>query len=105
MLAAAFWLSSALPANQVRQVVRPEPSRFAGRRKPRGQFVKQSLKPLWRYGVQAGYTCLACMTQAKGRQWLKRHWYTYEVEGRNYHYCARDCLTGPESLILFDEGE
>jgi len=32
-------------------------------------------------------------------------YYAYEVEGENYFDFKRECLFGPENLILFEDGE
>jgi redox-sensitive bicupin YhaK (pirin superfamily) len=43
--------------------------------------------------------------EGKGYFDQRRDSYAYEVEGANYFDFDRDCLIGPENLIIFDEGD
>lgn len=57
------------------------------------------------YRVPGGYTVLAYVIAGRGCFEPERDPYEYEVEGRNYFDLERDCLIGPESLIVFQDGE
>jgi redox-sensitive bicupin YhaK (pirin superfamily) len=59
----------------------------------------------WRYSVHRGYTVFAYVIDGKGCFGLEQDPYTYEVEGRNYFDLERECLIGPESLVIFEDGE
>jgi hypothetical protein len=45
------------------------------------------------------------VTKGSGYFEPERDPYGYEVEGRNYFDFQRDCLMGPESLVIFHDGE
>ena len=55
--------------------------------------------------VKSGYTIFAYVIEGKGYFDNVRDPYAYEVEGANYFDFERDCLIGPETLILFDDGD
>jgi redox-sensitive bicupin YhaK (pirin superfamily) len=55
--------------------------------------------------VPKGYTVFAYVIEGKGCFEPERDPYGYEVEGRNYFDLERECLLGPENLIIFKDGE
>jgi redox-sensitive bicupin YhaK (pirin superfamily) len=55
--------------------------------------------------VKPGYTVIAYVIEGEGYFDKAQDPYAYEVEGANYFDFKRDCLIGPESLILFADGE
>jgi redox-sensitive bicupin YhaK (pirin superfamily) len=57
------------------------------------------------YPVQTGYTVFAYVIEGKGCFEQERDPYGYEVEGINYFDFERDCVMGPENLIIFDDGD
>lgn len=44
------------------------------------------------------------MIEGKGYFEPERDPYEYEVEGMNYFDFERECLIGPESLVIFEDG-
>jgi redox-sensitive bicupin YhaK (pirin superfamily) len=57
------------------------------------------------YSVKKGHTVFAYVIEGKGYFGPERDPYAYEAEGANYFDLKRDCMMGPESLILYDEGD
>jgi len=57
------------------------------------------------YPVKRGHTVFAYVIEGKGYFDAGRDVYAYEVEGKNYFDFKRECLMGPENLILFDDGD
>jgi quercetin 2,3-dioxygenase len=57
------------------------------------------------YSVPRGYRVLAYVTEGKGYFDEGRDPYAYEVGGASYSDYDRDCLMGPESLVVFGDGE
>ena len=55
--------------------------------------------------VKAGHRVIAYVTGGKAYFEDERDAYAYEVEGANYFDFKRDCLIGPESAILFHDGD
>jgi len=55
--------------------------------------------------VKRGHTVFAYVIEGKGYFDQERNAYAYEVEGTNYFDLKRDCVMGPESLIIYDEGD
>jgi redox-sensitive bicupin YhaK (pirin superfamily) len=55
--------------------------------------------------VQAGYTVFAYVIEGQACFEPGRDPYGYEVEGRNYFDVERDCLLGPENLVIFADGD
>jgi len=56
------------------------------------------------YPVKRGHTVFAYVIKGTAYFDPGRDVYAYEVEGKNYFDFKRECLMGPENLILFDEG-
>ena len=52
-----------------------------------------------------GHTVFAYVMDGKGYFGPERNAYAYEVEGANYFDLKRDCMMGPESLVIFDDGD
>ncbi len=57
------------------------------------------------YPVKRGYTVFAYVIEGEGCFEQERDPYGYEVEGINYFDFKRECLMGPENLIIFDDGD
>jgi redox-sensitive bicupin YhaK (pirin superfamily) len=55
--------------------------------------------------VKLGHTVFAYVIEGKGYFDQGRDPYAYEMEGANYFDFERSCLIGPESLIMFDDGD
>ena len=55
--------------------------------------------------VKKGHTVFAYIIEGKGYFDQGRDSYAYEVEGANYFDFRRECLIGPENLIIFDDGD
>lgn len=55
--------------------------------------------------VREGYTVFAYVIEGRGYFEPERDPYRYEVEGSNYFDFKRECLLGPESLVMFEDGE
>ena len=55
--------------------------------------------------VKRGHTVFAYIIEGKGYFDQGRDSYAYEVEGANYFDFRRECLIGPENLIIFDAGD
>jgi len=62
-------------------------------------------KSNFRYPVKKGHTVFAYVIEGQGYFDPGRDSYAYEVEGSSYFDLARECLMGPEHLILYDDGE
>jgi redox-sensitive bicupin YhaK (pirin superfamily) len=57
------------------------------------------------YPVKRGHAVFAYVIEGKGYFGPERDPYAYEAEGANYFDLKRDCMMGPESLIIYDEGD
>ena len=57
------------------------------------------------YPVKEGHTVFAYVVEGKGYFDQERNPYAYEVEGANYFDFKRECLLGPENLVLFNNGD
>jgi len=55
--------------------------------------------------IAKGKTAFAYVIAGKGYFDRERDAYAHEVEGENYFDYKRECLFGPENLILFGDGE
>ena len=55
--------------------------------------------------VKREHTVFAYVIQGKGYFDEGRNSYAYEVEGANYFDLKRECLIGPESVVIFDDGD
>lgn len=55
--------------------------------------------------VQKGYTAFAYVIEGRGYFEPERDPYGYEIEGKNYFDFRRERNIGPESLVLFEDGE
>ena len=55
--------------------------------------------------VAKGHTAFAYVTAGRGYFDESRDPYDFEVEGINYFDFKRDCLLGPESLVIFGDGD
>ena len=55
--------------------------------------------------VKLGHTVFAYVIEGKGCFDQGRDPYAYEMEGANYFDFERNCLIGPESLVMFDDGD
>ena len=67
--------------------------------------VRISPKTSFTHKVYKGYTVFAYVIEGEAYFEPERDPFGYEVEGRNYFDLKRDLITGPESLILFDDGD
>ena len=57
------------------------------------------------YTVKLGHSVFAYVIQGKGYFDEGRDSYAYEVEGANYFDLRRECMIGPESVVLFGDGD
>ncbi|HVN71935.1 MAG TPA: pirin family protein [Desulfomonilia bacterium] len=55
--------------------------------------------------VKEGHRSFAYVIEGKGYFEPERDPYGFEVESRNYFDFQRDCLMGPETLVLYQDGE
>ena len=62
-------------------------------------------KTSFTHQVYKGYTVFAYVIEGEAYFEPERDPFGYEVEGRNYFDLKRDLLTGPESLVIFDDGD
>lgn len=79
----------------VRDIV-TDPEYLDVRVPPRSKFL---------HNVKLGHTVFAYVIEGKGYFDQGRDPYAYEMEGANYFDFERNCLIGPESLIMFDDGD
>jgi redox-sensitive bicupin YhaK (pirin superfamily) len=79
----------------VRDIV-TDPEYLDVRLGPRSEF---------QHTVKRGHTVFAYVIEGKGYFEQGRDPYAYEIQGANYFDFKRNCLIGPESLILFDDGD
>jgi redox-sensitive bicupin YhaK (pirin superfamily) len=56
------------------------------------------------YRVPAGHTVIAYVIEGSGQFGPGGDPYRYEVEGRNYFDIERERMIGPESLVVFEDG-
>jgi hypothetical protein len=63
------------------------------------------LKFNFTHPVKRGHTVFAYVIEGNGYFDPGRDSYAYEVGGTNYFDFKRECFMGPETLILFDEGD
>jgi redox-sensitive bicupin YhaK (pirin superfamily) len=66
--------------------------------------VTVPVKTNFSHRVPKGYTVLAYVIAGGACFEPERDPYGYEVEGRNYFDIERECLIGPESLVVFGDG-
>lgn len=59
----------------------------------------------FRHAVQVRYTTFAYVIDGRGYFEPERDPYGYEIEGSNYFDFKRECAIGPESLVIFEEGD
>ncbi|MEK7408224.1 MAG: pirin family protein [Acidobacteriota bacterium] len=57
------------------------------------------------FPVKPGHCAFAYVIEGRAYFEQERDAYAYEVEGSNYFDFKRDCLVGPESAILYDDGD
>ena len=60
---------------------------------------------IFKYPLHKGYTVFAYILEGKGYFEPERNAYHYEMEGINYFDFKRDCLLGPENLVIYDDGD
>jgi len=58
----------------------------------------------WEHGVEQGYTVFAYVTGGRGYFGPERDSYDYEIEGEKWFDIERDCMVGPETLVLYRDG-
>mgnify|MGYP001821930471 CR=1 FL=1 len=58
----------------------------------------------WEHGVEPGYTVFAYVTRGRGYFGPERDSYDYEIEGAKWFDIERDCMVGPETLVLYRDG-
>ena len=63
---------------------------------PRSKFL---------HAVQSEHTAFAYVIEGKGYFDQGRDPYALEIEGANYFDFKRDCLIGPENLVIFGDGD
>lgn len=57
------------------------------------------------HSVKPGYTVFAYVLEGKGYFEPERDPYAHEMEGKNYFDFKKECIVGPESLVIFEDGE
>jgi hypothetical protein len=57
-----------------------------------------------KYPVKEGHTVIAYVIQGKGYFDENRDAYAYDAEGANYFDLKKECTMGPETLILYGDG-
>jgi quercetin 2,3-dioxygenase len=67
--------------------------------------VKVAPRSKFLHTVKDGHTVFAYVIEGKAYFDQRRDPYAYEMEGANYFDFKRNCLIGPESLIMFDDGD
>jgi redox-sensitive bicupin YhaK (pirin superfamily) len=67
--------------------------------------VRLGPRSKFEHAVKRGHTVFAYVIEGKGYFEQGRDPYAYEIQGANYFDFKRNCLIGPESLILFDDGD
>ena len=67
--------------------------------------VKIPARSKFLHSARSGHTVFAYVIEGKGYFDQRRDPYAYEVEGTNYFDFERSCLIGPESLVVFDDGD
>jgi redox-sensitive bicupin YhaK (pirin superfamily) len=71
------------------------------------EYLDVSLPPgqSFSYSIGKRKTAFAYVLAGKGYFDRERDAYAHEVEGANYFDYKRECLFGPENLILYEDGE
>jgi redox-sensitive bicupin YhaK (pirin superfamily) len=71
------------------------------------EYLDVSIPPgkSFSHRIGEGKTAFAYVIGGNGYFDRERNAYAYEVEGANYFDFKRECLFGPENLILFGDGE
>jgi len=60
---------------------------------------------VFRHPVRRGHTAFAYVVEGKGFFDEERHPHAREVVGQNYFDFKPECLCGPESLVLYGDGD
>jgi redox-sensitive bicupin YhaK (pirin superfamily) len=58
----------------------------------------------WKHEVEPGYTVIAYVIAGKGYFGPERDSYEYDIEGANWFDIERECMVGPETLVLYRDG-
>ena len=61
-------------------------------------------KSTFKYPVKRGHTVFAYVIDGQGYFDEGRDSYAYEAEGANYFDFKRECLIGPEHLVIYGDG-
>jgi hypothetical protein len=61
-------------------------------------------KSTFKYPVKKGHTVFAYVIEGEAYFDEGRDSYAYEAEGSNYFDFKRECLIGPENLVIYDDG-
>jgi len=71
------------------------------------QYIDITVPPNsdFRHTVKKTHTVFAYVLEGAGYFDQRHDSYAFEVAGANYFDFQRDCLFGPENLIMFDEGD
>ncbi len=71
------------------------------------EYLDVVMPPSTTFGhrVQKGYTAFAYVIEGAGAFEPDGNPFDYEVEGRNYFDFKRERAIGPESVVMFDDGE
>ena len=72
---------------------------------PEYMDVKVPADSKFQHAVEKGRTVFAYVIEGKGYFDPEHDPYAYEMDGSNYFDFGRDCLIGPESLVMFDDGD
>ena len=67
--------------------------------------VKIPARSEFLHSVRPGHTVFAYVMEGKGYFDQGRDSFAYDVEGANYFDFERECLIGPESLLMFGDGD
>jgi redox-sensitive bicupin YhaK (pirin superfamily) len=59
----------------------------------------------WEHRVEPGYTVFAYVIEGNGYFEPERNAFGYEIEGSSWFDMERDCTVGPETLVLYGDGD
>ncbi len=59
----------------------------------------------FKYPVKSGHTVMAYVLTGKGFFDPNRDPYSYEIEGENYFDLEREAMIGPQTMVVYDDGE
>ncbi len=72
---------------------------------PKYLDISVSANSVFKYPIKRGHTVFAYVVAGQGYFDEGRNAYAYEMEGANYFDFKRECLIGPENLIIYGDGD